>query len=54
MSSKTYLFHEDTNLAFYPITHFLTLAFPDEAFAASDLMSPEQLFKLIIIAGLNE
>lgn len=49
MSSKTYLFHEDTNLAFCPITHFLALAF-----AAPDLVSPEQLFKLNVIVGLNE
>lgn len=41
MSSKTYLFHEDTNLAFYPITYFLALAFANEAFATSDLVSPE-------------
>ena len=54
MSSKIYLFHEDTNLAFCPITHFLALAFADEAFAAPDLVSPEQLFKLNVIAGLNE
>ena len=53
MSSKTYLFHEDTNLAFCPITHFLALAIADEAFAAPDLISPGQLFKLQVIAGLN-
>ncbi len=54
MSSKTYLFHEDTNLAFCPITHFLVLAFADEAFAAPNLVSPEQLFKLKVITSLNE
>lgn len=41
MSSKTYLFYENTNLTFHPITYFLTLAFADEAFATLDLVSPE-------------
>lgn len=54
MSSKTYQFHEDTNLAFCPITHFLGLAIADEACAAPDLFSPGPLFKPKVIAGLNE
>ncbi|KAI9763324.1 MAG: hypothetical protein M1840_000589 [Geoglossum simile] len=51
---KTYLFHEDTNLVFCPITLFLALAFADKAFAAPGLTSPEQLFALKVLPGLHE
>lgn len=54
MFSKTYLFYKDTNLVFCLIMYFLILAFVNKAFAAPDLLSPKQLFKLKVIAGLNE
>lgn len=59
MSSKTYLFYEDTNLAFCFLTNFFALVFADEAFANEafaylDLVSLEQILKVNVIVGLNE
>ena len=46
MDSKTYIFHEDDNLALCPVLQFLALAFADDAFEAPNLKSPEHIFQL--------
>lgn len=43
---KTYTFNLDDNPVFCIITHLVSLAFDDEAFAAPGLVSPDILFRL--------
>jgi hypothetical protein len=49
----TFLFHEEDDPIFCPITHMLALAFADNAFEAPSLKSAKDIFKLKIRRPFN-
>jgi hypothetical protein len=50
----TYIFHErDDNLALCPVSHFLALAFADDAFDASEIRSPEDVYRIPVPSYRN-
>jgi hypothetical protein len=50
----TYIFHErDDNLALCPVSHFLALAFADGAFDASEIRSPEDVYRISVPSYRN-
>jgi hypothetical protein len=53
VNRTTFLFHEADFLIFCPITHLLSLAFPDKAFEAKGLDSMEKIYSLRITNGLR-
>ncbi|KAI9808022.1 MAG: hypothetical protein M1827_007547 [Pycnora praestabilis] len=53
LKPTTFLFREEDDPIFCPITHILTLAFVDHAFEAPSLRSVEQIFGLRILKPVN-
>ena len=50
----TYIFHErDDNLALCPISHFLALAFADDAFESSEIRSSEDIYRIFVPCHRN-